>query len=78
MTADMSVSNPSGCAHDLYAWVATTVGWQITKNGLPPTGDQGTFQGGIAMGFYNMATGDYPYFRSLASSYAINDNYHQF
>jgi phospholipase C len=76
--ANMSVSNPSGCAHDLYAWVATTVGWQITKNGLPPTDDQGTFQGGIAMGFYNMAAGDYPYFQSLAASYTINDNYHQF
>jgi phospholipase C len=30
------------------------------------------------MGFYNMAMGDYPYFRSLARNYAINDNYHQF
>ena len=76
--ANISASNPSGCAHDLYTWVATTVGWQITMDGHPPTDNQGTFQGGVAMGFYNMATGDYPYFRSLASSYAINDNYHQF
>jgi phospholipase C len=30
------------------------------------------------MGFYNMAAGDYRYFRSLADSFAINDNYHQF
>ena len=60
-------SNPSGCAHDLYAWVATTVGWQITMDGHPPTDEQGTFQGGIAMGFYNMAAGDYPVF-SVAGS----------
>jgi len=76
--ANMSAGNPSGCAHDLYSWVATTVGWQITANGLPPTDDQGTFQGGIAMGFYNMAAGDYPYFQALAQGYALNDNYHQF
>ncbi len=30
------------------------------------------------MGFYNMAAGDYRYFRLLADSFAINDNYHQF
>jgi len=54
--------NPSGCLHDLYTWVATSVGWQITKDGNPPTDDQGTFQGGIPMGFYNMAAGDYPNF----------------
>jgi phospholipase C len=76
--AHMAAGNPSGCTHDLYAWVATTVGWQITKNGEPPTDDQGTFQGGIAMGFYNMAAGDYAYLQSLAQRYAINDNYHQF
>lgn len=76
--ANISATNPSGCLHDLYTWVATTVGWQITKDGKPPSNNQGTFQGGIAMGFYNMATGDYPYFQSLASSYSINDNYHQF
>lgn len=76
--ASVTATNPSGCAHDLYTWVATTVGWQITKDGNPPTDNQGTFQGGIAMGFYNMAAGDFPYFQALAQSYAINDNYHQF
>ena len=76
--ASMSAGNPSGCIHDLYAWVATTVGWQITRDGLPPIDDQGTFQGGVAMGFYNMASGDYPYFQALAARYSINDNYHQF
>ncbi|HXR35139.1 MAG TPA: alkaline phosphatase family protein, partial [Candidatus Binataceae bacterium] len=76
--ASISASNPSGCTKDLYTWVATSVGWQITKDGKPPLDDEGTFQGGIAMGFYNMAKGDYPYFLSLAQSYSINDNYHQF
>jgi phospholipase C len=75
--ASTSPLNPSGCLHDLYTWVATSVGWQITQDGNPPTNDQGTFQGGIPMGFYNMAAGDYPYFQSLARTYAISDNYHQ-
>ena len=84
-SASISPVNPSGCLHDLYTWVATSVGWQITKDGTntpppqPPMmeDDQATFQGGIAMGFYNMAAGDYPYFQSLAKKYAISDNYHQ-
>ena len=29
------------------------------------------------MGFYNMATGDWPYFQLLSQKYAISDNYHQ-
>lgn len=78
--AAISADNPSGCLGDLYAWVATSVGWQITQSGnnTPPSDDQGTFQGGIPLGFYNMAAGDYPYFQSLANHYAISDNYHQF
>ena len=82
--ASMSPQNPSGCLHDLYTWVATSVGWQITKDGTqtPPNpldpDYQATFQGGVAMGFYNMAaTATYPYFKSLAQKYAISDNYHQ-
>jgi phospholipase C len=79
--ASMSPLNPSGCLHDLYTWVATSVGWQITQNGTgtppSPTDYQATFQGGIAMGFYNMAAGDFPYFQSLAQNFAIGDNYHQ-
>ena len=69
-----SADNPSGCLGDLHTWVATTVGWDITK---PPLTDQDTYQGGIAMGFYNMAQGDWPYFKGLADNYAISDNYHQ-
>jgi len=76
-SAAMSRRNPSGCLQDLHVWVATSVGWQITRDGKPPVDAQGTFQGGVPMGFYNMAAGDYPYFRSLAQKFAINDNYHQ-
>jgi phospholipase C len=77
--ASISAANPSGCLHDLYTWVATSVGWgsPYTQNQKAPTDDQGTFQGGIEMGVYNMAAGDYPYFQSLAQNFAISDNYHQ-
>jgi phospholipase C len=36
-----------------------------------------TNEGPAAMGFYNMQKGDVPYFRSLADSYAMSDNFHQ-
>jgi len=79
-TANISSSNPSGCVHDLYTWTGVTVGWGATEPNTPPPSDftdESTFQGAVAMGFYNMATGDYPYFKSLADNYAISDNYHQ-
>ena len=79
--ATMTRDNPSGCAHDLYPWVATTIGWGPLVDYMPPWPnftDQSTWQGSVAMGFYNMAQGDVPYFASLANKYAISDNYHQF
>jgi phospholipase C len=30
------------------------------------------------MGFYNMSTGDAPFFKQMADNYSISDNYHQF
>src|SRR5208283_4952881 len=30
-----------------------------------------------AMGFYNMQQGDVPYFKQLADTYAMSDNFHQ-
>jgi phospholipase C len=36
-----------------------------------------TNEGPAAMGFYNMQMGDVPYFKSLADSYAMSDNFHQ-
>lgn len=69
-----TAENPSGCLGDLHTWVATSVGWNITA---PPVTDQDTYQGGIAMGFYNMAKGELVYFKNLADQFAISDNYHQ-
>ncbi len=79
--ASVTPSNPSGCATDLYPWVGTTIGWgPLIDNEPPPSHftDQTTWQGGVAMGFYNMSKGDVPYFAGLADKYTLNDNYHQF
>ena len=90
--ADCNISkatpeNPSGCMHDLVTWVAITQGWGITgecqpavggpTSCTPPSDDEGTYQGGVAMGIYNMAAGDLPILQSFAETYALNDNYHQ-
>jgi phospholipase C len=56
----------------LNTWVANTAG---DDNGAIPPAP--IFQGGLSMGFYNMAEGDAPYLRFLAQHYAISDNYHQ-
>lgn len=57
--------NPSGCLNDLIPWVEAT----RSSNGIG--------SGGVALGFYNVARGDVPYFASLARQYTISDNYHQ-
>jgi acid phosphatase len=63
-----------GGKHDLFVWVALTSGEGSTKRDDPAAG---TNQGGIAMGFYSMASDDAPYFRELARQYTLADNYHQ-
>jgi acid phosphatase len=63
-----------GGKRDLFVWVAETSGEGSQNRGDP---DSGTNQGAVAMGFYNMAVGDAPYFRRLASTYALSDNHHQ-
>ncbi|WP_342618328.1 alkaline phosphatase family protein [Rhodoferax sp. GW822-FHT02A01] len=60
--------------HDLFQWVATTVGTGGATGGVTAAS---TGQGGELMGFYNMNQGDAPLFKSLAQQYAISDNYHQ-
>ncbi len=70
--------NPNGCKADLFPWVEVTVG--AGANGLPqPAGFNllSTREGGTAMGFYNMLQGDAPYFKKLADSYSMSDNFHQ-
>ncbi|MDO8891233.1 MAG: alkaline phosphatase family protein [Sulfurimicrobium sp.] len=66
----------NGGKNDLFVWTAETVGVG-PSNGHPALGPGRTFQGGVAMGFYNMAAGDAAYFKQLADRYAISDNYHQ-
>jgi phospholipase C len=58
--------------YHLATWVANTAG---DDNGASPPAP--IFQGGLSMGFYNMAQGDAPIFHALAENYAISDNYHQ-
>jgi acid phosphatase len=64
-------------ANDLWTWVGETAGF---SNGDPPPSpftDQSTQQGGLSMGFYNMATGDEPTLKKLAQHYSMSDNFHQ-
>lgn len=59
---------------DMYTWVAETAGQGGDTPGV--TADN-PGQGGELMGFFNMATGDAPIFKSLADQYAMSDNFHQ-
>jgi acid phosphatase len=63
-----------GGKRDFFVWVAETSGEGSQNRNDPSTG---TNQGALAMGFYNMAAGDAPYFRQLADDYALSDNHHQ-
>jgi len=62
--------------NDLFVWVAETAGIGNHNDGFGSPPDN-TFQGGVAMGFYNMNTGDAPFFKQMADNYSISDNYHQ-
>ena len=67
-------NNPSGCQADLFPLVEQTV--SSGSNGGLFTGTYPA-EGDIALGFYNVASGDVPYLTELANKYTINDNYHQ-
>ncbi|MGB8542316.1 MAG: alkaline phosphatase family protein [Candidatus Acidiferrales bacterium] len=81
--------NPSGCNAQLFSWVEVATGAGSSKqlNGLPQPADFSTEyapsptvttgEGSTALGFYNMQQGDVPYFKSLADTYSISDNFHQ-
>ncbi|HEY6452965.1 MAG TPA: alkaline phosphatase family protein [Steroidobacteraceae bacterium] len=75
---------PSGCDGALFSWVEVTVG--AGTNGLMPPANFSTEysadvtttgEGSTALGFYNMQNGDVPYFKGLADSFAMSDNFHQ-
>jgi phospholipase C len=74
----ITFENPSGCRSDLFPWVEVTVG--AGANGQPRPADYSdltTGEGSTAMGFYNVQQGDAPYFKMLADTYAMSDNFHQ-
>lgn len=66
----------NGGASDLFVWTAENFGFYRGAN-INAVESVPTYQGAVAMGFYNMAQGDAPYFKELAERYAIADNYHQ-
>jgi phospholipase C len=72
-----TVDNPSGCDAKMFSWVETSVG--AGANGLVPPSvtDFTTREGSTSLGFYNVQNGDVPYFKSLADTYAMSDNFHQ-
>jgi phospholipase C len=50
----------------------------FTYNYLPKIPDaQTTGEGSTSLAFYNVQTGDVPYFKSLADEYTMSDNFHQ-
>jgi phospholipase C len=77
--------NPSGCDARLFPWVEVTIG--TGSNGEPqspnfsteyaPSPTVTTGEGSTSMGFYNVQNGDAPYFKYLADTYAMSDNFHQ-
>ncbi len=81
--ANATPTNTSGCLNDLFPWVETTVGaggngeTPSQYTGGAPFTNESTGEGSTAMGFYNVAAGDMPYFKKLADTYALGDNYHQ-
>ena len=77
MTA-ATATNPSGCQNDLFPWVGVTIGGGSNGKAQSATfTDQWTYVGGDSMQFLDMAQGDVPYFKTLATTYSISDNMHQ-
>jgi phospholipase C len=75
---------PSGCDAQLFSWVEATVGAGANGVAQPSNfnieyepGGTTTGEGSSALGFYNVQRGDVPYFKSLADTYAMSDNFHQ-
>ncbi len=70
-----SAGGSATCLNDQFPWVEATVG--AGSNGLPPPANFTYKEGATAMGFYNVQQGDLPYFKTLADTYSMSDNYHQ-
>jgi phospholipase C len=73
-----TAANPSGCQSDLFPWVEVQIGAGSNGKPLPAGFDNATTgEGSTSMGFWNVQAGDAPYFESLATQYALGDNFHQ-
>ena len=64
----VSKGNPTGCLHDLQSAITTTYSTPLTAT---------PHDTGQTMAFFNMQKGDAPFFKSLADTYTMSDNYHQ-
>jgi phospholipase C len=82
--ANATPANPSGCDAGLFPWVEVTEG--AGGNGITPPSTFSTEysatalttgEGSTSMGFYNVQNGDAPFFKMLADTYAMSDNFHQ-
>src|SRR5208282_3333381 len=75
MWQQLDCTAATDCQNDLFPWVEATVG--AGGNGKPPPPSFSYKEGATAMGFYNVQQGDVPYFKTLADTYSMSDNYHQ-
>jgi phospholipase C len=76
--AAADLSNGWGCASDQFPWVEVTIGAGSNGKAPPsPFTNESTGEGSTSMGFYNVQQGDAPYFKELADTYTMSDNYHQ-
>src|SRR3984957_11885135 len=55
----------------------TSAQWTASDYKLYDSVPTTTGEGSSALGFYNVQQGDVPYFKSLADTYAMSDNFHQ-
>src|ERR1700722_8183631 len=55
----------------------TEAQWTANSYALYDSVPTTTGEGSTALGFYNVQQGDAPYFKSLADTYAMSDNFHQ-
>jgi phospholipase C len=55
----------------------TAAQWTANEYALYDSVPTTTGEGSAALGFYNVQQGDAPYFKSLADTYAMSDNFHQ-
>jgi phospholipase C len=73
-----SATNGSGCQADLFPWVETSIGAGDNGNAQPAGFNlASTGEGSTSMAFYNVQNGDAPYFKHLADTYSLSDNFHQ-